>query len=191
METTDTNCETAEDLKNMLNTSMQNVVSNNNLVTQLTQKAVQNMLSIEKITMVMEILNNSHSEEVAKLKEQIGDIKTELRSQNENMGTLAAASELEEIKEKLSDMFQGMTLKMETLNNSHSEEVAKLKEQIEDMKTELRSQNENVTTLAAASEEIKEELSDTSKGVKILNAEGGLRDEKCAEVCAGTTGREP
>ena len=106
--TTGANCETVGDLKDMLNTSMTNVVSNNNLVTQLTQKAMQNMLSIGEIKMEMETLKSTHSEELAKLKEQIAGIKTELTSQRANANTLAAV--YEENTEELADMSEGVKI---------------------------------------------------------------------------------
>jgi len=140
------NHETMEDLKDMLVVTMQNMMSNNDLVTQLTQKVVQNMLSVGQCKVDMEGMKKSYTEEIAKLQEQIASMKEELRSQ------------------------------IETVD-------AELKSQIEDMEA---GQN---TTLAALSGEIREEISQISSEVTIVSAEQGLRDQKCAKVCAGTTGR--
>ena len=122
----------------MLVISMQNMISNNDLVTQLTQKVVLNMLSVGENKKELEMLKMSHSEEIAKLREELEETKVELQS------------------------------RIETGDSGLREEFN--------------------SSLKTVSSEIRQEISLISSEVTILSAEGGLRDERCAKVCAGTSG---
>merc|ERR1712176_451127 len=102
------NDETMEDLKDMLVVTMQNMVSNNDLVTQLTQKVVQNMLSVGQCKVEMEGIKKSYSEEIAKLKEQIESMKEELRSQIETVDA--------EPKSQIGDMEAGQNTTLAALS---------------------------------------------------------------------------
>lgn len=138
--------ETLEELKDMLVIAMQNMVSNNDLVTQLTQNVVQNMLSVGENKKELETLKVSHSEEIAKLRLELEETRAELQSQIEN-----GESELRTLLEVAETKFN--------------------------------------SSLETVSSEIKQEISLISSEVTILSAEEGLREERCAKVCAGTTGR--
>ena len=122
----------------MLVISMQNMISNNDLVTQLTQKVVLNMLSVGENKKELEMLKMSHSEEIAKLREELEETKVELQS------------------------------RIETGDSGLREEFN--------------------SSLKTVSSEIRQEISLISSEVTILSAEGGLREERCAKVCAGTSG---
>ena len=125
----------------MLVISMQNMISNNDLVTQLTQKVVLNMLSVGENKKELEMLKMSHSEEIAKLREELEETKVELQS------------------------------RIETGDSGLREEFN--------------------SSLKTVSSEIRQEISLISSEVTILSAEGGLREERCAKVCAGTSGQKP
>ena len=130
----------------MLVIAMQNMVSNNDLVTQLTQNVVQNMLSVGENKKELETLKVSHSEEIAKLRLELEETRAELQSQIEN-----GESELRTLLEVAETKFN--------------------------------------SSLETVSSEIKQEISLISSEVTILSAEEGLREERCAKVCAGTTGQ--
>ena len=131
----------------MLVISMQNMISNNDLVTQLTQKVVLNMLSVGENKKELEMLKMSHSEEIAKLREELEETKVELQS------------------------------RIETGDSG-------LRTLVEEVDTKFNSSLETVSS------EIRQEISLISSEVTILSAEGGLREERCAKVCAGTSGKK-
>ena len=132
----------------MLVISMQNMISNNDLVTQLTQKVVLNMVSVGENKKELEMMKMSHSEEIAKLREELEETKVELQSQ------------------------------IETGDSG-------LRTLVEEVDTKFNS------SLKTFSSEIRQEISLISSEVTILSAEGGLREERCAKVCAGTSGQKP
>lgn len=134
-----------EELKDMLVVSMQNVVSNNDLVTKLTEKVVLNMLSVSDNKQEIENVKKSYMEEVSKLKEEIESLKKELSSEIGNR-------------------------------------EADLQNKIERMETGLN------TTLGEITE-IRRDVAQIKQPVTIVSAEDGLREQGCAKVCAGTTGR--
>ena len=154
----------------MLVISMQNMISNNDLVTQLTQKVVLNMVSVGENKKELEMLKMSHSEEIAKLREELEETKVELQSQIET-GDSGLREELEETKVELQSQIETGDSGLRTL--------------VEEVDTKFNS------SLKTVSSEMRQEISLISSEVTILSAEGGLREERCAKVCAGTSGQKP
>jgi len=132
----------AEELQDLLVVSIQNIVSLNDLVTQLTNKIVQVMLSVAERKTEIEVLKKSHSEAITELRNKIDNVETEQNS------TLTALAD------------------------------------------DVRAVTEHFTSTDAAIEGVKEDLSLISREVTIVSAEDGVKDQRCAKVCAGTTGKK-
>ena len=160
--------EDVEDLKDLLHSSMQNIVSLNYLVTTLTHKVADLTLSFAESKAALEQRQRTVDKKMAdnqedleqKLTEMDQEIKAALEGKLTTVGQVVADNKAE-VEQRLTEFDQEMA------NNTagFKERKATVDQQIADLKIATRE-------------------------VMIVSGEEELSAARCARVCAGTTGRD-
>jgi len=152
-----------EDLKDLLSTSIKHTTSLNGLVTQLTQKIVNTMLSLGEMTNKVDEMDKAWNQEIEGIKASF-------------------AEEIFAVK-------QSMQLEFQKLKNSSEADLQSLEAKLDALREDSEAGHQSQETqLKKMSDEI-DAIKTTIFDVKIINGEEDAGNPKCSKVCAGTTGR--